>query len=190
MLPGQDDRLSFPAAALNGGLVLDHGRIEPDVEWEKEYAFRRFHAESSRRQPLDRGLVASNLYSNVHRVMLGMVSTLELTGVSKTGKTIKRTFDPIDREVEIWVRHFCKVGVRPDSEYCEEDPFGAWDGDFILNYMLHGGTRRKIRDQEQDELLYPQAGRSWLSNNPVGDCPSECLCSGSGNRENLLDDID
>lgn len=187
-MPNRNDELAFPEPALNGGLRLEQGRIEPDVEWEEEYGFRRFDSSPVPRER-PRGFLASNLYSNVHRVMLGNVSYLHLESVGAEGAGEPLEFTPAGKQVEIWIRHFCSPRARPDTESCAAKRNGAWDGDFVLNYTLNESARTRIFEGRQNDFPLPLTSRSWISINPVGDCTKQCLGSKCQHAKRFLPDF-
>ncbi len=127
-------------------LVLDQGRVEPDGEYLEEYTF------SAGDPPI------TGQYSNVHRVELGLVTGLSLRMRqfgTQEDQVLEFTAPPSDSdgpgEVEVWMRHFCRLDKPLSPPPAEIGP--ALDPEFTLNWAFQSQSVIQVAA----ELPFPLA---------------------------------
>jgi hypothetical protein len=158
-----------PSKLLAAGLYLDRGVLSPSSEYLGAWRFPR--GQGGRVRARD------DLFTSVMHLELGSVTYLKLRLRPLKGSSSKIIEPrPVGDELDVWIRHFCKVDERPltEDDTCE---FAAADADFALNFALASKFAQVIA-----RLPVPTPIRSWGEGErggPIGgDCHS-CMCSGT-----------
>lgn len=161
------DGTGDPAELLATGLYLDRGALSPSSEYQGAWRFTH----------RNRRIEVEDYYASVMKLELGTVNRFALRFRSfDSGGEETLELHPIGDELDVWIRHYCKVEERPkaEDETCE---LANPDVDFALNFALASQF-----EQILSELPVPVPIRSWgegEEGGPIGGDCHRCMCGGT-----------